>query len=467
MNTFKIFLFALLLPIMASCIFEDDDSDTAPSVSFSITSFEENARITAANSHIFPVRGTCKHSGQTLLFQANSQNLGSTQCQSDNTYALDLDFTPITNGPISLEIVEDAMDGETIDISLEKEVLPYISRWTTVGNNEVVSLYLNSTGTYNFWADYGDGTPRVHITSHTDSDAEHTYATPGTHTITITGLCTGMDGSDVYGLSQASGRTYQNQLIEVVDLGNVGWRTFSGLFYRAGNLTDVSGGDTSRVTNMGNMFAWATNATPDTSGWIVDNVTQMGTMFLEARSADPDVSGWNVSNVTDMSGMFWTALAANPDVSAWDVSSVTSMLRMFSETTTADPDVSGWDVSNVTDMTSMFHDATMANPDVSAWDVNSVTNMRWIFYNASAADPDMGNWNWNDSSSIQSNDFLRNSNIGQANYTALLIRLASENPDFTSKAIETTATYDTTAQASRDMLTGSLGWTITDGGVAP
>ena len=166
--------------------------------------------------------------------------------------------------------------GKTIDISLEKEVLPYISRWTTVGNNEVVSLYLNDTGTYNFWADYGDGTPRVHVTSPTDPDAEHTYATPGTHTITITGLCTGMDGSDVYGISQASGRTYQNQLIEVVDLGNVGWQTFSGLFYRAGNLTDVSGGDTSRVTNMGNMFAWATNATPDTSGWIVDNVTQMG-----------------------------------------------------------------------------------------------------------------------------------------------------------------------------------------------
>ena len=59
------------------------------------------------------------------------------------------------------------------------------------------------------------------------------------------------------------------------------------------------------------------------------NVTNMGFMFAGATNANPDVSKWDTSNVTDMSGMFAVTTNANPDVSKWDTSNVTNMRSMF------------------------------------------------------------------------------------------------------------------------------------------
>ena len=39
----------------------------------------------------------------------------------------------------------------------------------------------------------------------------------------------------------------------------------------------------------------------------------MRNMFNGATSANPDVSGWDTSKVTDMSVMFGGAISANPD----------------------------------------------------------------------------------------------------------------------------------------------------------
>jgi surface protein len=104
----------------------------------------------------------------------------------------------------------------------------------------------------------------------------------------------------------------------------------------------------------------------------------MESMF-RSSSANPDTSNWNVSNVTNMNQMFRFASSANPGTTNWDVSSVTDMYFMFNAASSANPDTTNWDVSNVTNMNRTFLSASSANPDTSNWDVSNVTDMSFIF----------------------------------------------------------------------------------------
>ncbi|WP_044088143.1 BspA family leucine-rich repeat surface protein, partial [Bifidobacterium bombi] len=69
-----------------------------------------------------------------------------------------------------------------------------------------------------------------------------------------------------------------------------------------------------------------------------------------------DVSGWDTSQVTDMSHMFaGVSVLTSLDVSHFDTSNVQDMTAMFRESSgLTSLDVSGWDMSHVTSMYSMF-----------------------------------------------------------------------------------------------------------------
>ena len=52
-------------------------------------------------------------------------------------------------------------------------------------------------------------------------------------------------------------------------------------------------------------------------------------MFRSAYEFNGDLSAWNTSKVTNMNDMFYVALKFNGDLSAWDTSKVTNMNKMF------------------------------------------------------------------------------------------------------------------------------------------
>lgn len=123
--------------------------------------------------------------------------------------------------------------------------------------------------------------------------------------------------------------------------------------------------DTSKVTDMSYMFAWAGFDAPTLSikgvdNFDVSNVKRMPYTFAytgrNSNSVIVDLSRWNVSNVTNMSDMFaGMGYLANTfsvgDLSAWNVSNVTNMYSMFQQTGYAAHwllDCSKWDVSKVT-----------------------------------------------------------------------------------------------------------------------
>ncbi|MBO5826522.1 MAG: BspA family leucine-rich repeat surface protein, partial [Treponema sp.] len=91
----------------------------------------------------------------------------------------------------------------------------------------------------------------------------------------------------------------------------------------------------------------------DLSGFDTSNVTDMSYMFYDCEALTTlDLSGFDTSNVTDMSYMFYDCEALTTlDVSSFDTSNVTDMGYMFSLCSALTTlDLSGFDTSNVTDM---------------------------------------------------------------------------------------------------------------------
>ena len=173
-------------------------------------------------------------------------------------------------------------------------------------------------------------------------------------------------------------------------------RTFSVSSISAGlassNLTAVPAQAPPGVVVMYAMFTRAASFNGDISGWDTSAVTNMSSMFQDATAFNQDISGWDTSAVTNMSSMFRDATAFNQDISGWDTSAVMNMAYMFRLATAFNGDISGWDVSNATNMRDMFHGAAAFNQDISGWDTSSVTTMTWMFSNASAFNQDLSSW---------------------------------------------------------------------------
>ena len=118
------------------------------------------------------------------------------------------------------------------------------------------------------------------------------------------------------------------------------------------NIGPYSGGD------MRDMFNGCNNLTSlDLSGWDTSKVTDMPGLFASCSSLTSlDVSGFNTSNVTSMSYMFYGCNnLTSLDLSGWDTSKVIYMGQMFRNCSSLTSlDLSGWNTSNVTDMTNIF-----------------------------------------------------------------------------------------------------------------
>jgi surface protein len=80
-----------------------------------------------------------------------------------------------------------------------------------------------------------------------------------------------------------------------------------------------------------------------------------------------DISMWNTSQVTNMYDMFAYASAFNQTVGSWDTSKVTKMHGMFAFASAFNQAVGSWDTSQVTDMGYMFFNAYAFNQNLCQW----------------------------------------------------------------------------------------------------
>ena len=160
------------------------------------------------------------------------------------------------------------------------------------------------------------------------------------------------------------------------------------MFIGMHNLTnlELSNFDTSKVAYMGYMFSGVSKLTSlNLSSFDTSKVTDMRAMFNNMSNLTSlNLFNFNTSNVTRMYSMFsgmsnLTAL----DLSNFDTSKVTDMRAMFAGLPNlATLNLSSFDTSNVTDMSGMFYEASnLSVLNLSNFNTPKVTNMEAMFYN--------------------------------------------------------------------------------------
>lgn len=149
---------------------------------------------------------------------------------------------------------------------------------------------------------------------------------------------------------------------------------------------NISAFDTSNVTDMYNMFEYDRELKTLTLGenFKTGKVTDMHGMFSDCEVLQSlDVTGFNTSNVTDFSGMFQRCSAITSlDVSGFDTSKATTMESMFEGCSSLTSlDVSSFNTSNVTNMQWMFAEMYIVKSlDLSNFDTQKVNYMSKMFY---------------------------------------------------------------------------------------
>ena len=223
-------------------------------------------------------------------------------------------------------------------------------------------------------------------------------------------------------------RDSESSITSVVTKGNLILKgSLNGIFDGRKDIVsiDVTGWNTSAVTNMSYMFYNCSGLTSlDLSSFDSSAVINMNAMFYGCWGlTNINLSGWDVHNVGIMQSMFYgCARLEQLDLSAWDVSSLRTAKEMFAKCTSlASINLSGWapQPSSGCGMSSMFDGCTqlstvtMTNCDTShvidfsrffvgctsltefnaaSMDTSSATSLKSMFHSCSKFTPADQNW---------------------------------------------------------------------------
>ena len=196
----------------------------------------------------------------------------------------------------------------------------------------------------------------------------------------------GLDTSDVTNMSNMFSYCWSLTSLDLSPLDTSNVTSMRGIFAHCSKLAslDLSPLDTSNVTNMSSMLRGCSRISSfDLSPLDTSNVTDMSYMFSScSRLASLDLSSFDTSQVESMGGMFdGCSSLASLDVSSFDTSGAVGMKGMFSGCSKlALLDVSSFDTSRVTDMSDMFHGcSSLSSLDVSSFDTSNVWGMKGMF----------------------------------------------------------------------------------------
>ena len=266
----------------------------------------------------------------------------------------------------------------------------FITVWKTNNAGSSLSNQIriptNNLYTYNYNVNWGDGTTSSGLTG----DTIHTYTTPGTYTVKITGTFPAIN--------------FQNQfdrlkILQVKNWGSIKWSTMGYAFFGCENLTITAtdAPDLSNVTSLQNMFINCISFNQSINHWDVSTVTNMSSIFQGATSFNQPLNSWNTSSVTTMSYMFYDCTNFNQPLNSWNTSSVKYMPNMFYNCTNFNQPLTtngnNWNTSSVQNMTGMFAYASSFNQPLNSWNTISVGSMANMFQGASVFNQPLNSWN--------------------------------------------------------------------------
>jgi surface protein len=334
------------------------------------------------------------------------------------------DNTNIENLAKSNSLAKNEMSFEDIFRSTE-----FITTWETsiagISGNNQINIPTVAGLTYNYTVDWGDGS-----SSSETGDAIHTYASPGTYTVSITGAFPRIffnDGGD------------KDKLIEINQWGINAWTSMENAFYGCSNLSIP-----------------ATDA-PD-----LTNVLNINRIFARCQTLNDNLNHWDVSNVQFALDAFINATSFNQPLNDWDVSAMINMQGMFAFATNFDQPLDNWNTAALQNASYMFWGAPSFNQDISSWDMSGVLNVSNIFDGASSFNQNLGNWDI--SSMTNMSNSLNSTAMSTANYDATLEGWATLQTGETMIPVGVVlGALDVNycnADASRTTLSNSYNWSI-------
>ena len=209
----------------------------------------------------------------------------------------------------------------------------------------------------------------------------------------ITGISVGTeeDGTTAWTSSSSSHDVtlYQdgNKLV-LYSVGKITALNGQAMFANFTNVTLITfeSFDTSKVTDMSNMFAYCTKlvTAQNLTCFDTSNVTTMEMMFRDCKNlATLDMRNFDTSNVTDMNDMFYNCnKIATLSLGSFNTSKVISMQGMFQECNSLENlYITSFDTSKVQVMSMMFRGCNkLKTLDISNFDTSSVAYMAYMFY---------------------------------------------------------------------------------------
>ena len=178
----------------------------------------------------------------------------------------------------------------------------------------------------------------------------------------------------------------------VTDMSGYNGSYSQGFYEKTTFNADISKWNTSSVTDMMYMFAYASAFNQDIGSWNTEKVTNMQFMFHSAAAFNQDIGTWDTSQVTNIDGMFFDAVSFNQDIGSWDMSTLLDMNGVFNGAYNFNQPIGNWDTSQVTSMGGAFVEATSFNQPIGSWDTLQVTVMSDMFFYASAFNQAIGSW---------------------------------------------------------------------------
>ncbi len=285
--------------------------------------------------------------------------------------------------------------------------------------------------------------------------------------------------------------TVFNQPIGSWSTGNVGDMSYMFQSDAVFNQ-NIGGWNVSKVTTMLSMFDSDTAFNQNIGAWTPTSLINMGSMFFTATAfnngGSNTINNWDVSKVTSFAGTFrasgfnqpignWNTISAksintmffnapfNQPIGSWNMSSVTDMRYAFGYDGAFNQNISGWSTANVTDMSYMFT-GTAFNQNISGWNTGSVTTMSNMFNGATVFNQNLATWNVTGVTAAGGMaSMFTSSGLSSINYSNILVGWSGQVVKSGITFSGGGAKYYTGAPATaRGVLTGTYGWTITDGG---
>jgi len=318
---------------------------------------------------------------------------------------------------------------------IQKDRRPkFITKYTTVVDNEEIVLPYVNNNDYKGTIDWGDGTVTKcgELIDHT-----HTYSTSGDYIVSIDGWYdtfrynSNNNSKDnlreiiQYGCLNAIGGDLNIDNCDITATDRIiltsGYSLFSipSLVYN----TSINNLDTTSLSSAKYMFRDATLFNQPLDLWEVSNVVDMSYMFSNCSIFNQPLNSWDVSSLTNTLLMFSGCTNFNQPLDSWDVSSAINTKLMFHRCSNFDQPLNSWDVSSVTDMMQMFYECSNFNQPLDSWDTSSVTTMRYMFRDALKFDQPLDSWDY--SSVTQISNFMEYkspSNYSDTYYDDLLIK---------------------------------------------